>query len=109
MNKLTKEERAEVETIMKNWFEWYNINRDGTITELLSVDKNKFIRWLKKKKKEWQEEAIENMSMKEAVAWWLKHYKGIEYMAESGKVKPEVMFTISTILERCFKELKNLD
>ena len=51
-----------------------------------------------------KEQAIDEMGMETAIRWWLKHYKGIEHFAEGGKVKPEVMYTISTILERCFKQ-----
>ena len=37
----------------------------------------------------------------DVINWWLEHYKGMEYLHEN----PETMYTVTSILERCFELL----
>jgi len=46
-------------------------------------------------------------SMYLVVDWWLERYIGMEHLAEGGQASPETLYTINTILERCFKQLKS--
>lgn len=39
----------------------------------------------------------------DVIDWWLEHYRGLEHL----HVAPEIMYTITSILERSFKKLKN--
>lgn len=49
---------------------------------------------------ETREEGLKKATYNELAEEWLARYEGIEHM----HVKPEVMYTINTILRRCFKQ-----
>lgn len=45
----------------------------------------------------------ETVGYRDMIYWWKDHYEGLEHM----HVNPEVMYTITSILGRCFDNLKN--
>jgi hypothetical protein len=44
----------------------------------------------------------EKIGYKEACKWWLEHYRGLEHLHNN----PEIMYTITSILGRCFKRIQ---
>ena len=40
----------------------------------------------------------------EAIEWWLEKYEGLEHLCNL----PETMYSINTILKRCFDRIMNL-
>jgi len=46
---------------------------------------------------------LETITLYEAIDWWLKHYEGLEHLANSS----EQWYAINTILKRCFEKIKS--
>ena len=53
------------------------------------------------RKEEREQNILDTLTYNEAIKWWLDHYEGIEHC----HVNPEMMYTITTILGRCFEAI----